>query len=270
MIALASPKGKAKTNILLEKKEKRKKKKSRDIKDIFKLSIALDSSLKNLKDADSGRTAFKFSLRFKPIKYVYFTLTSMWDINGYKNPYYQPDFYYTFGYSDYHYDTWGFQYSNYKNNILSEDNRYGFQNGTFQINYKTKIKDIKLTAKATFIPKEDEKFLSLTASTKLTEYTSLAVGLEHYFHYDQDMLTISAKSFLYDKFYVSATAFLYSNLDNQTDLESDYSYSFGWEDKRPHHFSIKYSQEYAPTRWPWRDEEYPSFSSGKISISMKF
>ncbi len=226
--------------------------------------------MENLRDSDSGRTMLEFYLSITPMEYLYFTFTSMWDINGYKNPYYQPDYYYTFGYSDYHPNTWGFLYSNYKNNIISKYNLYGFKDGTWEINYKTKIKDIDLIAKATYVPSEKEKFLSLTAYTPLNDYTSLSIGYEHYFHIDQERLTISAKSFLYDKFFVSATAFLYSNLDNQTDLESDYSYSFGWQDTRPYHFSVKYSQEYSPTRWPWRDEEYPSFSSGKISISMKF
>ena len=232
--------------------------------------MGFDTSLRNLKESDSGRSKINFSLSITPMDYLYFTITSMWDINGYKNPYYQPDYYYTFGYSDYHKDTWGFSYSNYKNNIISKDNLYGFKDGTWEVNYKTKIEDIDLMAKATYVPSENEKFLSIRAYTPLNDYTSLSVEYEHYLHINQEKLTISAKSFLYKKFFVSATAFLYSNLDNQTDLESDYSYSFGWKDSRPYHFSIQYSQEYSPTRWPWRDEKYPSFSSGKISISMKF
>jgi len=259
-------------NLSLEKRQNQLESGSnkKDINDIFKLSIGFDSSLANLQESDSGRTALRFSLSIKPRKYMYFTLTSIWDINGYKNPYYQPDYYYTFGYSDYHKDTWGFSYSNYKNNILSKDNLYGFKDGSWEIHYKTKIKDIDLIAKATFVPSEKEKFLSLNGYTTLNDYTSLSIGYEHYFHIKQEKLTISAKSFLYDKLFVSATAFLYSNLDNQTELESDYSYSFGWQDNRPYHFSIKYAQEYSPTRWPWRDTKYPSFSSGKISISMNF
>ena len=86
--------------------------------------IVFDSNLYNLfvdrknnsKERNLKRETINFNIRLIPIQYVYLNTTLLLDTNNYKNKYYQPNYYYSFGYSDWHNDTFGFSYSNYENN----------------------------------------------------------------------------------------------------------------------------------------------------------
>jgi hypothetical protein len=237
----------------------------------FSHSISYCNSLKDLLGQGLSRETLKISTTITPIKYFFIGGTFVFDLNKYSNPYYQPDFSYSFGYSDWHPDTWGFSYSNYANNKLNpkeKEDRFNFDQGTWEVNYKTKIDDWNMKASYKYTRATGNEFLTISGSSMLFDSVLTSVAWDHYFHYSQDRLTISGKSFLYKKFFISGSIYLYRRISRQTFLEPDYAYSFGWYDPRPFHISIIYSNYYTPTRWWWRDEEGPKFLDGSLCVSM--
>ncbi|RUM46293.1 MAG: hypothetical protein DSY46_00190 [Hydrogenimonas sp.] len=237
----------------------------------FSHSISYCNTLKDLLGQGLSREALKISTTITPIKYFFIGGTYVLDLNKYSNPYYQPDFSYSFGYSDWHPDTWGFSYSNYANNKLHPkegEDRFNFEQGTWELNYKTKVDNWNLKASYKYTRATANEFLTISGSSMLFDSVLTSVAWDHYFHYSQDRLTISGKSFLYKKFFIAGSVYLYRRISRQTFLEPDYAYSFGWYDPRPFHLSIIYSNYYTPTRWWWRDEEGPKFLDGSLCLSM--
>ena len=257
--------------LLSESKEEHKGGiKFKPFKKWFKYALGYSYSLKNLEEQDTGREALKFTLMANPQSYFFAGATFSLDTNSYNNIYYQPDFSYSFGYSDWHQDTWSFGYANYANNKISpkgEEKRFNSKDGTWDMGYKTKIEDISLRANLKHTLSSSSTIFSVGASTHLGKKTLISAKLNHHFDYNQEQMVISAKTFLFDKFFISGSAYLYSDIDAQTDLEPDYAYSFGWKDSRPFHPSITYSNYYTPTRWGWRDKRGPHFEDGTLSLN---
>lgn len=194
-------------------------------------------------------------------------------MNSYENIYYQPDFSYSFGYSDWHSDTWGLTYSNYANNKINPkegEDRFNFESGQWDLNYKTEIDDVKVKGSFKYTQGTNSKEFSLTGSKVFFDNIATSAMWKHYFDYPQERLTLSAKSYIYKKFMVGGSAYIYSDYKRQTVLEPDYAFSFGWYDTRPLHPTITYSNYYMPTRWPRRSQEDVPFSSGVISVKMNF
>lgn len=264
------------------KKSGKKIPKTGSLKDFFKLksldswinySFSYSTTPGNLSGGKMGRETLNFPISIRPIKNFFLGANFKYDLNAYKNIYYQPDFSYSFGYSDWHNDTWGLTYSNYANNKLSPkegEDRFNFESGEWDLNYKTKINDVKVKASFKYKQKKSSKKFTLTGTKVLYDKVTASVMWKHYFDYPQERLTLSAKSYIYKKFMVSGSAYIYSDYNKQTVLEPDYAYSFGWYDTRPYHPTITYSNYYMPTRWSGRSQKDVPFSSGIISIKMNF
>ena len=274
----AKYRGEKPSSFELKKASSQKKKSWKDylkIKDFskwFSFSLGYSTSLRNLSEPNSSREALKLSISVSPIKYFFLGTTLMKDINSYTNPYYQPDFSYSFGYFDWHPDTWGFSYSNYANNKftpLNSKERFNFDQGTWEVNYKTKIKDTNIKGTLKHTPSSNDTKFDLMANRTIFKKISLTGTWSHYFRYRQERFTLTAKRFLYKKFFAQGSVYLYSDLDKQTSLEPDYAYTFGWRDTRPFYPTITYSNYYTPTRWGWRDQKGPSFRDGSLSVSIK-
>jgi len=247
--------------------------KTKEFKDWFSYSISFNPNLFKLDEALTQKDILGLNINIKPAKYCFIRTKLILNTNKERDIYYQPEYYYTFGYDDYHDDTWSFVYSNYQNNrFLSRDDPYAssFTNGTWELSYKTKIKDFSLKASASYIPAENLQILALNSSNKLTDNTKLYMKYEHYFTNNQERLSIAVKSKLSSKIFVEAGIYLYSDLNKELSYESDYYYSFGWKDPRPKHFSFVYSNQYMPTRFPWRKQADIPFNSGNLSISYNF
>ena len=206
-------------------------------------------------------------MRLTPIQYVYLNTTLLIDTNSYKNKYYQPNYSYSFGYSDWHNDTFGFSYSNYENNLfLDNKNPYAssFLDGTWNVDYKTKIKNIPLKINASYQPSNNLAILSMSSSYNINKSSSISANYEHYITYPQDRLELSAKTKLGKKFYIEGGVYLYSDIKLQQDYESDYYYKFKYKSEK---FSIEYSNQYQNTRWPWRKEKGATFLEGNFRVS---
>jgi len=231
-------------------------------------SLGYGTTLNNLREKNYGREAVKTTCTLTPYSYFFAGTTLSFDINDYTNPYYQPDFSYSFGYSDWHQDTWSFGYSNYSNNKIhpkGKENRFNFQSGTWEVGYKNKIDNISLSAKAKYIPIHNTKKLSISSKTTVLDKVMVSAQLQHNIDSKQNKLTLSAKTFVYDKLFVSGSVYEYYKKDTKGTLDPDYAYSIGWKDSRPFHPSITYSNYYMPTRWA--SDEGPKFKDGSLSVS---
>ncbi|CAA6800123.1 MAG: Unknown protein [uncultured Sulfurovum sp.] len=239
----------------------------------FKFSVAYSTTLQNIEEPNSGREALKGTFMINPHSYYFLGATSSLDINNYNNIYYQPDFSYSFGYSDWHQDTFSWNYSNYANNKFSPkdgESRFNFQSGNWELAYKTKVEDvalvdnIKLNAKIKYKPSSNSKKVYIKAKTVVLDDVMISAQLKHNITTKQNRLTLSAKTFLYDKFFVSGTAYEYYKPDSIGSNDGEYAYSFGWADSKPYHPSIIYSNYYTPTRWD--SDEGPKFKEGTLSV----
>jgi len=247
-----------------------KSKNSKGFKDFdkwFKYSLGYSTMLKNLEESNSGREAIKGTITMNPHSYYFLGTTMSFDINNYNNIYYQPDFSYSFGYSDWHQDTFSWNYSNYANNKFSPkegESRFNFQSGNWEVSYKTKVKDVRLTAKAKYVPKSNSKKLYIKAQKVVLDDVMLSAQLKHNITTKQNRLTLSAKTFVYDNFFVSGSIYEYYKEDTIRAVDGEYAYSFGWSDSKPYHPSITYSNYYTPTRWD--TDEGPKFNEGTLSV----
>jgi len=224
------------------------------------------------KDNDTTREAIKGSISISPIKHLFLGATFMKTVNSKHNIYYEPDFTYSFGYSDWHQDTFSLLYSNYANNKINpkgKESRFNFASGNWDLSYKTKLNGISVYANIRYSHKNRKKFFSIKASKKLND-TLFSLKYQRFLHITQNKVTLSARGYIYKKFYASASIYLYSDLSKQTFLEPDYAYSFGWRDKRKNKVSVMYSNYYTPTRFPWRYKSGPPPENGSISFSIRF
>ena len=239
----------------------------------FKFSFGFGTSYSNIfKENNTTRESIKSSISLSPIKNIFMGITLMKTINKKHNQYYEPDFSYSFGYSDWHQDTFSLIYSNYADNKFSpkgEKGRFNFTSGNWDLSYKTKIKGISIFGNFQYSHKNRTKYFALKSGKKLGNL-SFSAKYRRTLHINQDQLTLAAKGYVYKKFYVSTSIYLYSHADRQTSLEPDYAYSFGWRDSRKGKVSIMYSNYYTPTRFPWKKESGPTFDKGSISLSVRF
>lgn len=231
----------------------------------------------NLTNGVEGRETLSIPLSISPIKNFNIGINLKFDVSDYENIYYQPDFSYTFAYSDWRMDTWSLQYGNYSNNKFTPkegEDRFNFKSGRWDLDYKTKIDSVKLQGSFQYKHEQDSRVFKITASKSLTLFDKRVKGSmqwKHYFHKKQERIKFIVKSKIYKRFMVKGTAFIYTNSEIQKDSEYDYGFSFGWYDPRPYRPTISYSNYYMPTKWHGRKgrTEVP-FSAGVVSIKMSF
>jgi len=256
---------------------KKKKKKNRfaikDFKKWFKYSLGYKTTFANLENDSTNRSYVKASLTISPIKYFFIGATFKKDVNSYHNKYYQPDFSYSFGYSDWHQGTINFGYSNYANNKFNpkgKERRFNFKSGAWDLGYKDTFFNIKFGMGIKYIPKRKKGSFSLRASKMFKNGLFFSSTLKTYLYMNQQRLSLTAKKYLYKNLFVKGSLYLYSHYDKQTFLEPDYAYTVGWKAKKKGDISISYSNYYTPTRWNWREKEGPAFNTGSLSVSMSF
>jgi len=239
----------------------------------FKYSFGYKTTFANIENASTNREYLKASLIISPIKYFFFGATFKKDTNSYYNKYYQPDFSYSFGYSDWHQGTWSLIYSNYSNNKINprnNENRYNFSSGAWELGYKDKLETVYLSGSLKYTEKSKDGFVSFKASKIFDNGFFISGQIKFYLHTNQQQLTLTAKHYIYKKFFAMGSIYLYSYPKKQTFLEPDYAYKFGWKATKKGKLSITYSNYYTPTRWNWKDDEGPKFNAGSLSISINF
>lgn len=263
-------------NELLNKKKGKKSSNPFAIKPLnkwFSFSAGYKTTLLNFNKPSSNREYAKVSVNISPIKYFFLGATFNKDTNSYHSPYYQPDFSYSFGYSDWHSATWSLIYSNYSNNKINPkegENRFNFSAGSWDLGYKDKIKGISVSGSLKYTVNTKKGVASVNVSKVFDNGLLLSGKLKSYLHMNQQQLSLTSKHFLYKRFYVMGSIYLYAHYDKQSSLEPDYAYKFGWQAKKKGDLSFTYSNYYSPTRWNWREAEGSAFNTGSLSVSMSF
>lgn len=200
------------------------------------------------------------SLQYSPFSYWFANVTfrmPLRDINKYS-----ADFRYSFGYDDWHPNTFSLVYGNYGDNRFfpTSNNRRTYpEQGSWTGAYKFSL------------PKELEKYLLLQKGDALTCQVGYTWVPRYYSLADNDrkinksiLLGGCGYSFVQHWFF-RFSAFYYPDSRQQQPWDSDYTYSFGYSGYTPGSFSIQYTN-YSGTRYPWRSNANALFREGTISL----
>lgn len=200
------------------------------------------------------------SLQYSPYSYWFANVTLRAPITDFDR--YTTDFRYSFGYDDWHANTFSLVYSNYGDNHLfpSGTKRFTyFEQGAFTFAYKFSL------------PKPLERHLLINDGDALTCQLGYSWVPRYYSLADNDLrankqVMLGGCGYTFKQhFFVRATAFWYPDASQQQPWNGDYSYSFGYAGYTPGSFSLQYSN-YSGTRFPGRSSANAKFREGTVSL----
>lgn len=200
------------------------------------------------------------SLQYSPYSYWFANVTLRAPIADFDR--YTTDFRYSFGYDDWHANTFSLVYSNYGDNHLfpSGNKRFTyFEQGAFTFAYKFSL------------PKPLERHLLINDGDALTCQLGYSWVPRYYSLADNDLrankqVMLGGCGYTFKQhFFVRATAFWYPHASQQQPWNGDYSYSFGYAGYTPGSFSLQYSN-YSGTRFPGRSSANAKFREGTVSL----
>ncbi|ORM73525.1 hypothetical protein HA48_08795 [Pantoea wallisii] len=200
------------------------------------------------------------SLQYSPYSYWFGNITLRAPITDFDK--YTSDFRYSFGYDDWHPNTFSLVYSNYGDNHFfpsGKARRTYFEQGAFTFAYKFSL------------PKSIERHLLINEGDALTCQVGYSWVPRYYSLADNDIRSnkqvgLGGCGYTFKQhFFIRATAFWYPHADQQQPWNGDYSYSFGYAGYTPGSFSLQYSN-YSGTRFPGRSSATAKFREGTISL----
>ena len=200
------------------------------------------------------------SLQYSPYSYWFANVTLRAPITDFDR--YTTDFRYSFGYDDWHANTFSLVYSNYGDNHLfpSGNKRFTyFEQGAFTFAYKFSL------------PEPLERHLLINDGDALTCQLGYSWVPRYYSLADNDLrankqVMLGGCGYTFKQhFFVRATAFWYPHASQQQPWNGDYSYSFGYAGYMPGTFSLQYSN-YSGTRFPGRSSANAKFREGTVSL----
>ncbi len=200
------------------------------------------------------------SLQYSPYSYWFANVTLRAPITDFDR--YTTDFRYSFGYDDWHANTFSLVYSNYGDNHLfpSGTKRFTyFEQGAFTFAYKFSL------------PNPLERHLLINDGDALTCQLGYSWVPRYYSLADNDLrankqVMLGGCGYTFKQhFFVRATAFWYPHASQQQPWNGDYSYSFGYAGYTPGSFSLQYSN-YSGTRFPGRSSANAKFREGTVSL----
>lgn len=210
------------------------------------------------------------SLKYSPFSYFFFETTLRKYIYSEIRATWDPDFSYTFGYDDWHPNTFSLTYANYDgSNRLFPDGKKGeiftdFMNGEFSLGWKFKL------------PDNIQKFIRIHETGGLDGNISYQVRPKYY-----DLISNSSKWFnhslklgirytIYEYWTVFLNLYYFPSNERQQPWDPDFTYGFGYDDWHPGQILIKYSN-YSGNRYPWNKKNGDGgFFKGEISISINW
>ncbi|MDF2783807.1 MAG: hypothetical protein K0S95_342 [Pantoea eucrina] len=200
------------------------------------------------------------SMQYSPYSYWFANVILRAPVSDFDR--YTTDFRYSFGYDDWHANTFSLVYSNYGDNHLfpSGNKRFTyFEQGAFTFAYKFSL------------PKPLERHLLINDGDALTCQLGYSWVPRYYSLADNDLRTnkqvmLGGCGYTFKQhFFVRATAFWYPHASQQQPWNGDYSYSFGYAGYTPGSFSLQYSN-YSGTRFPGRSSANAKFREGTVSL----
>lgn len=243
----------------------------------FSGSIRYSTTVKGLGGYDPEsptKETLNFSLNFNPYSYWFAGVTFLNYINPYRNYDYQPDFSYSFGYRDWHNDSFSFVYSNYANNKLFPQGnykRFNFDEGVWDFSYKNVYKGINYKIGATYQAKNKQKRAYLNFNKKFLDNALLvSFNLTRDFKNSDTRASLGFNYVSDHNFYFTTKLYYYSDVRFQEDHEGDYAFSLGYKFDDPK-ITIEYSNYYMKTRYPWRkDGAGVDWKEGTVTINYNF
>ena len=178
-----------------------------------------------------------------------------------------PDFVYTFGYSDWRPYTLSLVYANYGGNRLNPNRAEGekatiFKQGAWTLGWKFPI------------PKRYSKYIMFTEEGRIGCNTGYTVVPE-YFDSESGGLrkwkrvaSLGCKFTISGPWYFNFTGFYYFDKSQQQPWNPDYTYGFGYFDWRPGTITVQYNN-YSGNRWPGKERAKGTglFKNGGFSIA---
>lgn len=221
------------------------------------LSLAVDYPLRTSRGSGSGlgsqgdpavSPTLQVGIKYNPVSYWFGQVTFYRYLFADRQQAWNPDFSYSFGYDDWHSDTFSLVYSNYTGNRFSPDSANGgkrtnFNQGNWSLGYKFALPQV---LEPLFLVGDSDQ-VGCNVSLNLTPRYS-------------DLSTLSTKSHKktvafgcrYSRpsgWYANITLFAYPTRAEQQPWNPDFSYGFGYSDPRPGSFSIQYNN-YSGNRFP--------------------
>jgi hypothetical protein len=176
----------------------------------------------------------------------------------------QGDFSYSFGYDDWRPNTFSLVYSNYANNRFSPEDDDPITRpelGTISAGYKFRLPEAIRSPAA---DEGDEGRVNCRVGYHYTPRYETDLGPDRH---NKQSASAGCRLPIYKRFFADLTAYGYTAGEQQP-WDPDYTYSFGWFDWRPNHFSVQYTN-YSGTRFPWRDSTSRTggFEDGAVSVT---
>ena len=200
------------------------------------------------------------SMQYSPYSYWFANVTLRAPVSDFDR--YTTDFRYSFGYDDWHANTFSLVYSNYGDNHL-------FPSGNKRFTY---FEQVAFTFAYKFsLPKPLERHLLINDGDALTCQLGYSWVPRYYSLADNDLrankqVMLGGCGYTFKQhFFVRATAFWYPHASQQQPWNGDYSYSFGYAGYTPGSFSLQYSN-YSGTRFPGRSSANAKFREGTVSL----
>lgn len=236
-------------------------------KDKFSGALSFSSGLKDQlltipNGSDTARQKKKInqllnlSLQYSPYSYWFANVTLRAPISDTSK--YTTNFRYSFGYDDWHANTFSLVYSNYGDNYLfpsGNKRRTYFEQGGVTFAYKFTL------------PKAIEQHLLINKGDSIVCQTGYTWVPRYYSLADNDLKSnknvfLGGCGYTFKQhFFVRATAFWFPDKEQQQPWNGDFSYSFGYAGYKPGTFSLQYAN-YSGTRFNGNAK----FREGTVSL----
>lgn len=203
------------------------------------------------------------SMQYSPLSYFFANITARAPIQEVSK--YSTNFVYSFGYDDWHPDTFSLVYGNYSDNNYfypaKDAQRTRFEQGTWTFAYKFALP--QAVEEHLLINKEDALICQLGYSYVPRFYSLSDNSVQR----GKNSFLASCGYTLSQHYFLRVSAFYYPDSQQQQPWDYDYTYSFGYVSSYlPGALSVHYDN-YTGTRYPWRGSPDANFRRGTINVS---
>lgn len=206
-------------------------------------------------------------IKYNPVSYWFGQMAFYQYLFSDRQQAWNPDFTYSFGYDDWHTETFSVVYSNYGGNRFSPDlkkseRRTVFNQGQWSFGYKFPLPH---ALESIFLIGDGDQIgcnANFNTTPQYTDFRTLSI--KSY----KKSLTFGCQYARPSGWYANMTVFAYPIRSQQQPWDPDFSYGFGYSDSRPGAISIQYSN-YSSNRFPGHDAVHgdSGLRKGSISIS---
>lgn len=223
---------------------------------------------------DFRKTTLSATVNYNPLSYWFLSTTFYGYLDFSSSDIYSPeskadwdpDFTYTFGYSDWHPFSMGLVYSNYGGNRLNPDADKGeaftrFEEGTWTFDWKFVLPE---SLEHLFVVHETGGVAGSIQYNLTPSFQNLETGTEEFW---KQSFSVSVKYTIYKWWYCTYSMYFYPRPWQKQPWDPDFTFGFGYFDWHPGTLSIQYNN-YSGNRYPWNDSDnIGDFKDGAITLS---